>query len=349
VKDNRHIILRYLKSRRKGKAANRVERMAMQDAFLAEALAGYEKHAGNHAHTIVELERRIEAQIPAARRGNTWLRLPAGMVKAINIHGNDWTALIFESRNQGYGAYDIRRSSSRRHLLSYAAIAALVVLALMIPAAMRVFMMDKPRDEMLAVTTLSDIKMEMPEENKIEQVNVPPPPALKSTIKFTAPVIKKDEEVPDEDIKTQEELFEAKEAISIADVRGNDDETGIDIADLEAHKLITEQKDEVFIAGSVEQNPEFPGGMDALMKWIYKELKYPVIAMEMGIGGRVTVSFVVGKDGAIRDIAILRGIDPSLDKEALRVVSKMPKWIPGRQGGNAVSVKFILPIGFQLK
>jgi protein TonB len=217
------------------------------------------------------------------------------------------------------------------------------------PTLMELLTPVKHDEGVTEVTALSDIKIELPEENKIEQVNVPPPPALKTTIKFTAPVIKKDEEVPDEDIKTQEELFEAKAAISIADVKGNDDETGKDIADLDEHRLITEQKDEVFLVGSVEQNPEFPGGQDAMMKWIYNELKYPVIAMEMGIGGRVTVSFVVGKDGSIRDITVMRGVDPSLDKEAVRVVSKMPKWMPGRQGGNAVSVKFMLPIVFQMR
>lgn len=98
----------------------------------------------------------------------------------------------------------------------------------------------------------------MKEENKIVAVNVPPPPTLKTTIKFTAPVIKKDEEVREEDeIKTQDEVNQAKAAISVADVKGNDEENGKDIADLEDHKLIVASEDEVFQV--VEQAPEYPG------------------------------------------------------------------------------------------
>jgi protein TonB len=271
------------------------------------------------------------------------------MAKDINITSREWCELVFTGKNRDYGAYAIRKNSSKRHIIAYIVIIACIMLVMLAPTLVELLTPVKHDEGITEVTALSDIKIELPEENKVEQINVPPPPTLKTTIKFTAPVIKKDEEVPDEEIKTQEELFDAKAAISIADVQGNDDEAGKDIADLDEHRLITEQKDEVFLVGSVEQNPEFPGGQDAMMKWIYNELKYPVIAMEMGIGGRVTVSFVVGKDGAIRDITILRGVDPSLDKEAIRVVSKMPKWIPGRQGGNPVSVKFMLPIVFQMR
>jgi protein TonB len=271
------------------------------------------------------------------------------MAKDINITSREWCELVFRERNRDYGAYALRKDSSKRHIVAYIIIIACIILVMLAPTLVELLTPVKHDEGITEVTALSDIKIELPEENKIEQVNVPPPPTLKTTIKFTAPVIKKDEEVPDEEIKTQEELFDAKAAISIADVKGNDDETGKDIADLDEHRLITEQKDEVFLVGSVEQNPEFPGGQEAMMKWIYNELKYPVIAMEMGIGGRVTVSFVVGKDGSIRDIAIMRGVDASLDKEAIRVVSKMPKWIPGRQGGNPVSVKFMLPIVFQMR
>jgi protein TonB len=98
----------------------------------------------------------------------------------------------------------------------------------------------------------------------------------------------------------------------------------------------------------VEVNPQFPGGLVAMQKWLRNNLKYPDVAQKKGISGRVLLKFVVGRDGAIRDIAVERGIDPSLDEEAVRVVSNMPKWTPGRQRGKFVSVQFFMPVSFTL-
>jgi len=92
----------------------------------------------------------------------------------------------------------------------------------------------------------------------------------------------------------------------------------------------------------------FPGGNEALMKWLSKNLKYPASAQENGIQGRVLVQFVVNKDGSIVEPKVLRSVDPALDKEALRVVSTMPKWQPGKQRGKTVRVRFTLPVTFRL-
>lgn len=273
------------------------------------------------------------------------------MAKDINVNSVEWCDLIFEGKNKDYGAYELRKYSPRRHLTAYVVIIGCVVLAMVLPAFVRFLKPVKAQEKMVTVTELSDLKMDLPEvkeENKIVAVNVPPPPTLKTTIKFTAPVIKKDEEVREEDeIKTQDEVNQAKAAISVADVKGNDEENGKDIADLEDHKLIVASEDEVFQV--VEQAPEYPGGMAALMKWIGKEIKYPSIAQEMNIEGRVIVQFVIGRDGSVRDVQVLRTVDPTLDKEAVRVVKAMRKWIPGRQRGEPVSVRFTLPITFKLQ
>ena len=169
---------------------------------------------------------------------------------------------------------------------------------------------------------------------------------MKSTIKFTAPVIKKDEEVREEDeIKTQEEVTNSKVAISVADVKGNDDENGADIADL---KEIAQDEPQDTPFQVVEQMPEYPGGRAAMMKYIGKMMKYPTIAMENGIEGKVILRFVVLPTGEIGNVEVLRSLDPTCDKEAVRVVQGMPKWIPGKQNGTAVSVYFTLPIAFKL-
>lgn len=109
----------------------------------------------------------------------------------------------------------------------------------------------------------------------------------------------------------------------------------------------TDPSDLVFTV--VEVMPEFPGGQGALLQFLAKSIKYPVIAQENGIQGRVTCSFVVGKDGVIRDIEVIRGVDPSLDLEAARVISMMPKWKPGMQKGKEVNVKYTVPVTFRLQ
>ena len=99
----------------------------------------------------------------------------------------------------------------------------------------------------------------------------------------------------------------------------------------------------------VEQMPSFPGGQAALMQWLSSNMKYPTIAAENGVQGRVIVQFVVEKDGSVTDVHVAKSVDPSLDKEAARVVKAMPKWIPGKQNGSAVRVKYTVPVTFKLQ
>ena len=103
----------------------------------------------------------------------------------------------------------------------------------------------------------------------------------------------------------------------------------------------------MFDAG--ELMPTFPGCQEELMKWLNKNLTYPTLAAENGIQGTVTVQFVVQKDGSIGEVRVARGKDPDLDKEAVRVVKKMPKFIPGRMNGQPVNVWFTLPVRFKLQ
>ncbi len=99
----------------------------------------------------------------------------------------------------------------------------------------------------------------------------------------------------------------------------------------------------------VETMPEFPGGQGALLQYLAKSIKYPIIAQENGIQGRVSCAFVVNKDGSIVDAEVVRGVNPSLDKEALRVINSMPKWSPGKQRGKPVRVKYTVPVTFRLQ
>ena len=105
--------------------------------------------------------------------------------------------------------------------------------------------------------------------------------------------------------------------------------------------------EEIFVV--VEQQPEFPGGNAAMMKFLSDNIRYPVIAQENGIQGRVICNFVVERDGSITDVQVVRGVDPSLDREAVRVIQQMPRWAPGKQHDSAVRVRFTLPVVFRLQ
>lgn len=108
-----------------------------------------------------------------------------------------------------------------------------------------------------------------------------------------------------------------------------------------------DEVEEIFVV--VEKMPEFPGGMAALAKYFSDNVRYPVIAAENGIQGRVICNFTVWKDGTIRDIKVVRGIDKSLDNEAVRLIENMPKWQPGEQSGKKVSCKYTVPVMFKLQ
>ncbi|WP_159517568.1 energy transducer TonB [Sunxiuqinia indica] len=124
---------------------------------------------------------------------------------------------------------------------------------------------------------------------------------------------------------------------------------GIDVDALQdfANDNDTYDKEEIVLIP--DEMPEFPGGMKALLKFIANTVDYPSVAQETGIQGRVFVNFVVNADGQVSDARIIRGVDSSLDREALRVVNKMPRWSPGKQGGHAVRVSYNVPINFVLQ
>lgn len=268
------------------------------------------------------------------------------MAQKTDIFNEAWCDIVFEDRNKEYGAFELRKQSSRRHLMALISTVVLFTLALVAPTLIEK-MIPEEEEAMVEVATLADLKMEKkiekPKENFIAE---PPPPPLKSTIKFTPPVIKPDEEVADDEmIKTQEEVTKTDTKISIQDVQGSDDEDAVDIADL--NDDVVGEAGEVFMV--VEQMPDFPGGTEALLKFIQSNLRYPQIAADNGITGRVYLSFVVNTDGSIVDIQVMRGISRECDAEAVRVIKSMPKWIPGRQNGTAVRVKYTVPIVYVLQ
>ncbi len=275
------------------------------------------------------------------------------MAKDINLTSSQWTDIIFEGKNKEYGAYKMRQTSAKRHYYAIGIVALLVTLVALLPYIIDAVKSDKNAEENISeITQLSNVELEeqVKEQDIIKQQEATPPPPLKSTIKFTPPVITDAKDIKeDEQMKSQDDLNETKTQISVADVKGTDDKNGIDIADLEQNKVVVAEPepedDKPLVA--VEVMPQFPGG--ELMKYLNDNLRYPTIAAEQGIQGRVVVKFVVSKTGEISDVTVVRQLDPSCDKEAVRVVKSMPKWIPGKQNGRAVSAYFTLPVTFRLQ
>lgn len=156
------------------------------------------------------------------------------------------------------------------------------------------------------------------------------------------------------------EVIETPEVINIVEDNVEVEEVEILASDDDASTAQTEtyvepveeeeeEVDENYVFVTVEKMPEFPGGTSALLQWIAKNMNYPTIAAENGIQGRVSCTFVVNADGSVSDVEVLRPVDPNLDKEAIRVLSKLPKFIPGEQRGKPVRVKYSVPVRFRLQ
>ncbi len=272
------------------------------------------------------------------------------MAGKIDLYTRAWCDLVFKGKNKEFGAYELRKSSGYRHLIAFTVVLLLCSLGLVVRSIVK-SVAPKSTEHMVEVTTLANIKVEpaQPKEDVMKNFT-PPPPPLKSTIKFTPPVIKKDEEVRDEDeIKTQQQLNQTDKSISIKDIQGTDEKTGLDVAELDQNKEITGETGSEKPYLVVEQMPEFPGGEEELYKYLGKSVNYPKVAQENGVSGTVFVAFVVGPDGAISDVKVARGFDKSCEEEAVRVVKSMPRWKSGKQNGKPVYVQLTLPVIFRLK
>ena len=274
----------------------------------------------------------------------------------IDLISRDWTEMVFEGRNKEYGAYRLRKNAGKRNLYSLITI---FIAALAIWGGISLVKFVESRTKSVAQTSVAELSALNQPKKKAEvkqqkKVKLEQPEKVvervKSSVKFTAPVIKKDDEVkPEDELKTQDELMSTKTAIGALDVKGNDDANG-EVLKIKEAVAQPEPKPEVEkVFDVVEQMPSFPGGPSALMEWLSNNVKYPVVAQENGVQGRVVVSFVVERDGSITDVKVVRGVDPSLDREASRVVRAMPRWIPGKQNGSAVRVKYNVPVAFTLQ
>jgi len=248
--------------------------------------------------------------------------------------------VVFEGRNQGYGAYELRDNYNKR---------VTIIIGSMILFSFALFglkkFIDRPKTE------------EVKETIKVEQIDLtppppiedvppppppPPPPPMVEMVKFVPPVIK-DDAVEEEPQKLQEEVKETN--VGVKDQKGED----IIAPPTEEKGPAEAAAPEIFTI--VEEQAEFPGGVQAMMKYIQSNVQYPSMAREAGIGGKCFLKFVVNESGDISNVEILKGVPgcSDCDKEAIRVVKSMPKWKAAKMTGRSVKCYFNLPISFTIK
>ena len=279
----------------------------------------------------------------------------------IDLYDPKWVEMVFAGKNKEYGAYQLRKGTSGRNIK---ALLILVVAAALVGGFLAWKVIEqKQAEEQQAYMEAMELAKLQQQAKKEEKKKEPAKPKIepkkeipvaRETQKFTAPVIKKDELVKEENQVKQMDKLDEKVAVGTENKEGTKDRLAeavrSDIA-VAAPPPPPAPKPEVSnkVFDVVEEMPHFPGGAAALQAFLSSNTKYPVVAQENGVQGRVIVSFVVERDGSITDVRVVRSVDPSLDREASRVVRSMPRWSPGKQNGSAVRVKYTVPVVFRLQ
>lgn len=284
----------------------------------------------------------------------------------VDLTSKEWRDIVFSNKNKEFGAYQLRAKSDKRHNMAvlYTLIGLVIVLFLIFGyskysdyQAEKAALEAKEKAEKMSQAILEQVE-ETPEEDeeieeqKFEQPEVVVPEEVLATVQVTQIAIVDADKVKNAvmDMETQQEDNTAR---GVVNQEGSDDADKFkavqeQVVVKEPEPEVQKPKEEqIFIA--VEQPAEFPGGMAALMRWLNNNMRYPEAAQQNDIQGRVMVNFVVEKDGSIANVKIAKGVDKDLDREALRVVKKMPKWQPGKNNGVAVRSYFNLPVTFRLQ
>lgn len=263
---------------------------------------------------------------------------------------SDYLDIIYEGRNKSYGSYELRRNYPKR-----VGKAMIFLAAVGIGIAAYGVVSNRPKTVTAPPPKPKITEMAMVEPPPIDPKTPPPPPPpaeppppVKPTVKFTPPVIKKDEEV--KETEKPPEMKELKDASAgVKTVEG--DITGIDPGIIDkpgtgtGTAVVEAAPPPPAVFTSVEQMPE--PTVD-VQRWLAENVNYPDQAREAGIEGRVVIKFVVSEDGSVTEAVVERGVNGSLDAEALRAVKRMPKWRPGKQNGKAVKVYYRVPVKFAL-
>ncbi|HOY04423.1 MAG TPA: energy transducer TonB [Saprospiraceae bacterium] len=262
--------------------------------------------------------------------------------------------IVFARRNRAYGAYALRREYPVNLGKALATGLLLIGFFVVLPRLLNAFSGLVPEKTVLYD---SEIVLSQPPDVDVPPPTPPPPPPtppppVRATVRFVPPVVVENDKAPDEPPPAVMDVLEDPGAVGAVSQAGIIDAPPSDIDPDDFGTVIVTQvkkEDETYDTYGVNKMPGFPGGERDLMTYLGKNIEYPTLAKEANIEGIVVLGFIVGKDGSINDVKILKDIGGGCGKEALRVVSNMPAWVPGEANGHAVKVRFTLPVRFRLQ
>ena len=282
------------------------------------------------------------------------------MAKDVDLSSKEWTDLVFEGKNKDYGAYELRSGSVKRHNFAVIAVlsAVALILVFLILYMTGVFQRAEEDTDVNAGQELVTIASteEVEEEEEEQQIELPEPEEVQQQEEVTATqavteltIVQEVEK--DKEVKDVSEVLDNTAQLGASDHEGKEDaRKEIVKKDVVEEPVVEKPKEQGPLnVAMVEQKPSFPGGDAAMYKWLGDNIVYPAAASEEGVQGKVTVQFIVEKDGRITGVHVVRGTHPALAAEAKRVVAKMPKWTPGRNYGQPVRVTYNLPVTFRLQ
>lgn len=285
------------------------------------------------------------------------------MAKEVDLSSKEWIDLVFEDKNKEFGAYEMRKTSPKRHLNAVIySLLGLLAIGILTFATVKVQefveqqrLQEQNEQEEFGIDMNKDVEEQKEEQIKKPEIEEVKKEEVQNSQKVTELTIKEDSKVKEE-MKSQDDIKEDNTTIGSQNVKDGTDDIRVETAKTEVQVVDEPKKEEPKpepkkeeIFKSAEQMPQFPGGDAALMKYINSHIHYPAAAEENNIQGRVVVQFVVDKNGNIGQAKVVRSVDRSLDNEALRVVKSLPKFIPGKQNGQPVSVWYTLPVTFKLQ
>ncbi len=268
----------------------------------------------------------------------------------INLHREEWLDVIFDQKNKSYGAYALRRQSDANTSKSLLYAGTFFILLFLSPRIISLIKGPVPEEVTTAqievvVAPPPAVNPETPPPPAVE-----PPPARQDQVKFPPPVVRADNLVNDVEPLQIKDLQHADPGQKT--IAGSPD---ADIVIVEPagdgpkrDAAVAADDSKIYDIAILEVPPTFPGGMDKFYKYLSKSIKYPPMAAENNIQGKVFASFVVEKDGTLTDIEVVRSLGAGTDEEAIRVLKASPSWTPGVQNGKQVRVKYNIPISFSL-
>ena len=262
----------------------------------------------------------------------------------VDLNSKEWCELVFEGRNKEYGAYYLRKTSTRRHLFAFLTVIVATIIVILFFEIIQFgrTLQSENEYEIKPVELSSLIGLEENNNNRIEQVKAEKQSPLKDIVQFTPPTITKDEDIE----QIQKELQEINLSPDSIDLSATLEDSLL--LQREMTQLNRDEESDTAVVDEKNRNARFQDGKTALLRYIYQNIHYPPVALRQRINGRVVCSFIVNEDGSLSDITLVQGVYVFLDDEVLRVVRAMPVWNPALKDGKPVKVKYIMPVVFKL-